>query len=77
MPADEIDAVIEEALAAMDKAGIGGKAATPYLLERIAARTAGRSLAANIALVLNNATVAAKIAREFSKLEAMGSHRDG
>jgi len=67
MPADEIDAVIEEALVAMDQAGIGGKAATPFLLERIAARTAGRSLAANIALVLNNANVAARIAREYSK----------
>lgn len=70
MPAAEIDEVIEEALAAMTEAGIGGKAATPYLLERIAARTAGRSLDANIALVLNNAAVAAEIAVEYGIIEA-------
>jgi pseudouridine-5'-phosphate glycosidase len=62
----EIDAIIEESLAAMKREGIGGKAATPYLLDRIAKQTAGRSLAANIALVVNNARVAARIAAEYN-----------
>ena len=77
MPAAEIDAVIEEALAAMEEAGIGGKAATPFLLERIAARTTGRSLDANIALVLNNAAVAARIAVEYGKISGSGAPTGG
>jgi pseudouridine-5'-phosphate glycosidase len=42
--------------------GIGGKAVTPYLLSKILELTAGRSLATNIALVENNARLAARIA---------------
>ena len=61
---DEINAVIEEALAEMTRLGITGKEATPFLLARIADKTGGRSLAANIQLVINNARVAAKIAVE-------------
>lgn len=77
MPAAEIDAVIEEALEAMAEAGVGGKAATPFLLERIAARTEGRSLDANIALVLNNAAVAAEIAVEYGKIIETGASPGG
>jgi len=43
-------------------AGITGKAVTPFLLARIFELTEGASLAANIALVLNNARLAARIA---------------
>jgi pseudouridine-5'-phosphate glycosidase len=42
--------------------GIAGKSVTPFLLDRINAATAGRSLAANVALVKNNARLAAQIA---------------
>ena len=66
----EIDGYIDEAIVAMDAAGITGKDTTPYLLARIAERTGGRSLAANIELVLNNARLAAEIAVEFSRLVA-------
>ena len=59
---DEIDAVIDEALGEMGRLGIIGKDTTPFLLARIAERTAGRSLAANIELVVNNALLAAEIA---------------
>jgi pseudouridine-5'-phosphate glycosidase len=59
---DEVEAAIDEALAAMRRSGISGKATTPFLLARIAERTGGRSLAANIHLVINNARVAAEIA---------------
>lgn len=65
----EIDAVIEESLAAMQRDGIVGKAATPYLLDRIATKTGGRSLSANIALVVNNARVAARIAAAYNSLQ--------
>ena len=45
-----------------DAEGIGGKGLTPYLLSRMLALTEGRSLTANIALVENNARLAAEIA---------------
>ena len=44
IPADEIGAVIAQALADMDARGIGGKDATPYLLGRIVELTGGASL---------------------------------
>ena len=59
---DEIDDVIDEAIAEMRRQGITGKDTTPFLLARIAERTGGRSLEANIQLVINNARVAARIA---------------
>ena len=62
---DEIDAVIDEAIAEMQRQGITGKDTTPFLLARIAKRTGGRSLEANIQLVINNARVAARIAMQI------------
>lgn len=61
--AAEIDAVINEALNETADRGITGKDTTPFLLSRIAERTEGRSLAANIQLVLDNARLAAEIAQ--------------
>jgi pseudouridine-5'-phosphate glycosidase len=58
----EIEAVIAEAVADAEAQGIFGKAATPFLLSRVAARTAGRSVAANVALIRTNARLAAEIA---------------
>ena len=65
LPHDEIDGVIRQALAEMRQQGISGKATTPFLLASIVRRTGGRSLDANIALVINNARVAAEIAVEI------------
>ncbi|MEP7342953.1 MAG: pseudouridine-5'-phosphate glycosidase, partial [Acidobacteriota bacterium] len=53
---------IDEALIAAAAAGVSGKAVTPFLLSRIAARTEGRALRANIALLKNNACIAGQIA---------------
>ena len=58
---------IEEAVRAAEKEGVKGKKLTPYLLNRIKELTGGKSLKANIALVKNNARVAAKIACELVK----------
>lgn len=58
----EISAVIANAVAEAERLGVKGKEITPYLLDRIQRLTKGRSLEANIALVLNNAALAAKIA---------------
>ncbi len=65
---DMIDGVIENALREMDEQGVSGKESTPFLLSRVAEVTEGKSLAANIQLVLNNARLAAKIAAEYCKL---------
>ena len=66
IPRAQIDPVIEAALAEASCQGISAKAVTPFLLDRIFHATAGRSLDSNIALVLNNAVLAAKIATELS-----------
>tara|TARA_R110002049_G_scaffold238236_1_gene411351 strand:+ start:55 stop:966 length:912 start_codon:yes stop_codon:yes gene_type:complete len=62
IPAAEMAPVIATAQADALRAGITGKAVTPYLLQRIFELTEGRSLEANIALVRNNARLAAEIA---------------
>ena len=67
LPASEIAEVIEEALAAASQQNISGKAVTPFLLSRITEKTAGRSLQANLALLKNNARIAAEIASEIAQ----------
>ncbi|MEM6758732.1 MAG: pseudouridine-5'-phosphate glycosidase [Pseudomonadota bacterium] len=69
---DEIDRatlapIIARATADAQAHGIAGKGVTPYLLQRIFELTDGRSLTANIALVRNNARLAAEIAVQMSK----------
>lgn len=59
---DEMEKVINEALARADKAGVKGKEITPFLLASIVEITGGNSLKTNIQLALNNARCAAKIA---------------
>jgi pseudouridine-5'-phosphate glycosidase len=63
---EEITPFIEVALAEAAAQGIAAKAVTPFLLQRIFELTEGRSLTSNIALVLNNARLAAAIARELA-----------
>ena len=62
IPSGEISAHVEAAVAEARRAGITGKAVTPFLLSRLLALTGGRSLAANVALVKNNAALAARLA---------------
>lgn len=66
IPQAEITPVIEAALAEAEAEGIAAKAVTPFLLARIFDLTRGRSLKANIALVLNNARLGAAIATEIA-----------
>lgn len=65
IPAAEITPLIEKAVAEAREQKIEGRAVTPFLLSRLARATAGRSLAANIELVKNNAAVAARIAKAY------------
>ncbi|MGL1920774.1 MAG: pseudouridine-5'-phosphate glycosidase [Hyphomicrobiales bacterium] len=62
MPAAEINQYIDQALQEAKEQNIVGKLATPFLLARVSELTEGKSLATNIALVLNNAKLAAQIA---------------
>ncbi|UWQ64405.1 pseudouridine-5'-phosphate glycosidase [Leisingera caerulea] len=66
--AEDLAPVIAQAQSEADAEGIAGKDVTPFLLARIFELTEGRSLTANIALVRNNARLAAKIAQELNKL---------
>lgn len=68
IPAAEIAGHIETALAEAEAQGIQGKEVTPFLLARLEQLSGGASLDANIALVLNNARLAAEIAVEYAAL---------
>jgi pseudouridylate synthase len=68
MDKKQIDQIINQALTKAEKAKIKGKETTPYLLKEIGDITGGKSLEANIELVLNNARVGAEIAVILSKL---------
>jgi pseudouridine-5'-phosphate glycosidase len=70
IPADQIGGIIDRALGDMERLGIHGKDATPYLLGRIVEITGGASLTANIALVRHNARLGAAIAREYAATAA-------
>jgi pseudouridine-5'-phosphate glycosidase len=69
LPRTEADAAIAQALADSLAAGIHGPAATPFVLARVAELTDGRSVAANLALIENNARVAAEIAVALAAIE--------
>lgn len=62
-----IEAATAEALIEAERDGIQGKDVTPYLLSRIVELTEGASLQANIALIKNNARLAAEIAASLAE----------
>lgn len=70
IPRDELAPIIARATKDAETHSIHGKHLTPYLLQRIFELTDGRSLESNIALVLNNARLGARIAKEISALPA-------
>jgi pseudouridine-5'-phosphate glycosidase len=66
MDADALERATAAALADAAARKVAGKAITPFLLERIAALTGGDSIDANVALLVNNARLAARIARAWA-----------
>jgi pseudouridine-5'-phosphate glycosidase len=64
-----MDKNIDEALAEAKKQGIHGKALTPFLLAFLHKSTGGKSVAANKALVFNNARTAARIAKAYCNMK--------
>jgi pseudouridylate synthase len=67
IPADDISRHIEATVAEARERGIAAKAVTPFLLSRLFEETGGRSLITNIALVKNNAALAAHIAAALAQ----------
>ena len=65
IPAEIMNGYISTAQAEMTAQGVSGKQVTPFLLQRIFELSNGESLQANIALVKNNARLAADIAVAF------------
>jgi len=62
VPLEMLDGAVAAALAAARSQGVEGSATTPFLLQWVAQQTGGASLKANVALLENNAAVAAQIA---------------
>ncbi|HEX5690691.1 MAG TPA: pseudouridine-5'-phosphate glycosidase [Roseiflexaceae bacterium] len=66
LPRGAIDAAIERALERAAESSVRGQAVTPFLLSAVAEETHGESMRTNIALLRQNARVAAQVARELS-----------
>jgi pseudouridine-5'-phosphate glycosidase len=69
MEPEVIEPVIQQAITEAQARGISGKRLTPFLLEKIVEISDGDSLESNIALVKNNARLAAAVAMEYSKIK--------
>ncbi|MDG3039921.1 pseudouridine-5'-phosphate glycosidase [Roseicyclus marinus] len=67
IPAATLAPLIAKAQAEAEARGIAGKSVTPFLLQHLFELTDGRTLGANIALVLNNARLAARIATALAQ----------
>jgi pseudouridylate synthase len=65
MPHEIAEKAIQQATAEAEAQGVHGKAVTPFVLGRIVQLTEGLSMAANQALLINNARIAAQIASEL------------
>lgn len=66
IPREEVEAWIVQAQAEADAQGVRGQGVSPFLLARVAELSSGRSLQANLALLKNNARIAAEVAKELS-----------
>ncbi len=62
----ELESILADALELADEKGVLGKEITPFLLTQMSERSGGRTRAANIALLENNARVAAEIAKALT-----------
>ncbi len=67
VPFDQLQSALEEALTAAQTAHITGRELTPYLLSRMTHASGGATLKANIALLENNARIAADVAQALTK----------
>jgi pseudouridine-5'-phosphate glycosidase len=65
VPREKIEGVIQQAVAEAEEQNIHGSKVTPFLLARVSQLSGGESMKANLALLRNNARVAAEIAKAF------------
>lgn len=65
VPSEQLRSVLSEALEKAERSGVVGRDLTPFLLSHMARRSEGSTLSANIALLENNARVAASIALDL------------
>jgi pseudouridine-5'-phosphate glycosidase len=70
LPGAQINAAIEQAVAAAARDGISGKALTPHLLSELARATGGASIRANRALALSNVRLGAALAQALARYVA-------
>jgi pseudouridine-5'-phosphate glycosidase len=68
-PLEDVEPLVEEALAAAAAAGVSGQAVTPFVLAHLHRESGGRTEAANKALVAQNARLAGEVALEIAALE--------
>ena len=66
LPRAELESLVTQALQSAEASGVQGKGVTPFLLQEMAQRSGGRTLQANIALLIANADLAARIAIAYS-----------
>jgi pseudouridine-5'-phosphate glycosidase len=66
VPRADVETWIAEALHSAETQGVRGKNMTPHLLQELARRSGGRTMKANIALLIDNARLAARIAVSHS-----------
>ena len=65
IPDEELKSILDQSLRDAERSHVSGRELTPFLLARMAQLSKGTTLRANIALLENNARVAAQIAREL------------
>jgi pseudouridylate synthase len=68
-PLEDIEPLVDEALAAAAAGGVSGQAVTPYVLGHLHRESGGRTEAANRALVAQNARLAGEVASEIAARE--------
>ena len=69
IPRSEMEPYIEQANREAHERGVYGKEVTPFLLQRITELTRGKSMRANLSLLLNNARLAAQVAKSLRASE--------
>ena len=68
-PLEDVEPLVESALAAAEAAGVSGQAVTPYVLAHLHRESGGRTEAANKALVAQNARLAGEVGLEIAALK--------
>jgi pseudouridylate synthase len=69
VPLDDVEPLLDDALAAAAAAGVSGQAVTPYVLSHVHRASGGRTEAANRDLVAQNARLAGEVALEIAAME--------